>query len=187
MQRTFVLYSKLFVTFCFLAACTGDDGPTGPAGAGGPAGPTGPTGPAGPTGQTGIENFTSALSGANEVPAVTTTAAGTATISLVGPTLLYRIDVTDITDVTGVHIHGPAAAGVNTGILVNLCGRGSAPACETGTVNGVLASGATTSVSSISFDSLVVLLRNGNTYVNVHTTVNGGGELRGQITSLVMQ
>ncbi len=184
MQRPFVLSTKLFVTFCFLAACTGDAGPTGPAGAAGGAGPTGPTGPTGPA---GIENFTSALSGANEVPAVTTTAAGTATISVVGPTLLYRIDVTDITDVTGVHIHGPAAAGANAGILVNLCGRGSSPACATGTVNGVLVSGTVLSVSNISFDSLLVLFRNGNSYVNVHTTGIPGGEIRGQVTTLAMQ
>jgi len=30
-------------------------------------------------------------------------------------------------------------------------------------------------------DSLAVLLRNGNAYVNVHTAANPNGEIRGQI------
>ena len=179
MKHTLVGCAMVLTTLGFLAACTGDDGPTGPAGATGEAGVTGPAGPAG---QTGIENFTAGLNGTNQVPANASTAAGTASISLIGPTLLYRVDVTNITDVTGVHIHGPAAAGVNTGILVNLCGRGSSPACATGTVNGVLVSGTVASVSGISFDSLLVLFRNGNSYVNVHTTGIPGGEIRGQVT-----
>lgn len=136
-------------------------------------------------GPTEVETFTANLSGTNEVPAVTTTATGTATLSLVGPSLLYRIDVANITDVTASHIHGPGAAGTNAGVRMFLCGSGGGtpqgtPACATGTVNGMLASGVGVAVSGMSFDSLLVLLRNGNAYVNVHTTVNGGGEIRGQ-------
>ena len=95
--------------------------------------------------------------------------------------MLFRIDVAGITDVSAVHIHGPAAADANAGVLVGLCNSGSAPACAAGTVDGVLASGTAGSVSGVSFDSLLVLLRNGNAYVNVHTTANPGGEIRGQI------
>ena len=168
----------VLTTLGLIAACSGDDGPVGTAGTAGAAGSAGPAGPA------AIENFTSALAGTNEVPANASTAAGTATISVVGPILVYRIDVTDITDVTGAHIHGPAAAGTNTGIFVNLCGRGSAPACATGTVNGVLVSGTATPESNISVDSMLVLFRNENSYVNVHTTAIPGGELRGQITTM---
>jgi hypothetical protein len=39
-------------------------------------------------------------------------------------------------------------------------------------------------VSNISFDSVLVLLRNGNAYVNVHTTAVPGGEIRGQIVKV---
>ena len=53
---------------------------------------------------------------------------------------------------------------------------------HTGTVNGVLVAGAATR-SRIPFDSLVVLMRNGNAYVNLHTTAFPGGEIRGQITN----
>jgi hypothetical protein len=31
-------------------------------------------------------------------------------------------------------------------------------------------------------DSLVTLMRTGNAYVNVHTSANKGGEIRGQLT-----
>ncbi|HXF95476.1 MAG TPA: CHRD domain-containing protein [Gemmatimonadales bacterium] len=129
-----------------------------------------------------VETFTAALSGAAERPnPVTTTATGSATISIVGPTLLYRIDVANISNVTAAHIHGPADTGGTAGVRVNLCGAGSSPACATGTVNGVLVAGSATNVAGISFDSLVVLLRNRQAYVNVHTSANPGGEIRGQV------
>ncbi len=142
-------------------------------------------------GPTEVETFTAALSGANEVPARTTPATGTATLSAVGGVLLYRIDVTGITNVFASHIHGPAPAGQNTGIILNFCGTGApAPACVSGT--GVLASGVATPLPAVRFDSLLVLLRNGQAYVNVHTNDGNatpnegagdfpGGEIRGQI------
>ena len=83
---------------------------------------------------------------------------------------------------SGVHIHGPAAAGATSGIVVDLCGRGVAPACATGTVNGVLVSGIAAAVSGMSLADLLVLFRNETTYVNVHTAAVGGGEIRGQVT-----
>ena len=180
MQATFVRPAALFVTCCFLVACEGEVGPTGPAGAAGPAGTAGSTGPAGPAGQPGIANFTAALSEANVVGGTGSTATGTASFSVVGQTLLFSIDVTDLTDVTAVHIHGPAAAGVNGGVIQGLCNSDDGPVCKTGTVNGVLAAGAAPR-SRIPFDSLVVLMGNGNAYVNLHTTAFGGGEIRGQI------
>ena len=87
----------------------------------------------------------------------------------------------DITDVTAAHIHGSAAEGENEGVIQGLCNSDDGPVCKTGTVNGVLVAGAAAR-SRIPFDSLVVLLRNGNAYVNVHTTAFPGGEIRGQIT-----
>lgn len=163
MRTSIVRTLGTLVAVCSMVACEGD------------------AGPAGPEGDPGIESFTATLSAASEVTPNASTATGTAEISVVGPTLLYRIDVQGITDVTAAHIHGPAGPGFNAGVRANLCGAGSSPACATGTVNGVLVTGSATSVSGISFDSLVVLLGNGNAYVNVHTVANGGGEIRGQV------
>lgn len=130
-----------------------------------------------------VTTFTAVLSPANENPAVATTASGTATLSVVGGVLLYRIDVADITNPTLAHIHAPAAAGVNAGVKVNFCGTGApAPPCATGApFTGVLTSGVATQVTGMSFDSLLVLFRTGNAYVNVHTAGNPGGEMRGQV------
>ena len=119
-----------------------------------------------------------------------------AEIAVVGPTLLFRIDVEGLENPSAAHIHGPADAANNAGVRVNLCGASGVPACATGgdePFTGVLATGTATQVAGISFDSLMVLLRNGNAYVNVHTNdgeapTNTGpgdlsaGEIRGQVT-----
>ena len=188
MKATVVRSAALFVTLCFLAACDGDTGPApaGPAGAAGAAGPAGSAGSAGPAGDPGIENFSAALSEANVVGGTGSTATGTASFSVVGQTLLFSIDVTDLTDVTAIHIHGPAAADTTGGVIQGLCNSDDGPVCKTGTVNGVLVAGAAPR-SRIPFDSLVVLMGNGNAYVNVHTVAFGGGEIRGQIGQLMMQ
>ena len=178
-MRPYIVRSvALFVAVCFLATCDGDIGPTGPAGA------TGATGPAGPTGDPGIVNFTADLNEANVVGGTGSTATGTASFSVVGQTLLYSIDVTDLVDVTKVHIHGPAAVDANASVIQDLCSAGDALPCNATTpLTGVLVAGAAPG-SKISFDSLVVLMGNGMAYVNVHTNAFGGGEIRGQIATV---
>ncbi len=161
----------VLTTLSLIAACSGDAGPVGPAGAAGPA---------------AIENFTADLNEANVVGGTGSTATGTASFSVVGQTLLFSIDVTGVTDVTAVHIHGPAAVGVNGGVVQGLCNSDDGPACATGTVNGVLVAGAAPR-SRIAFDELVVMMRDGDSYVNVHTTAFPGGEIRGQVTAVAMQ
>lgn len=162
-----MMRSKWFAAFAVLAmlgACEDDDDGTSPQ----------------------IENFTATLSGAAERPTpVVTTATGTATFSVVGPTLLYRIDVADIDSVTQAHIHAPGDTGASVGVRVDLCSSGPTPPCATTTPNpftGVLISGATINVTGgFPFDSLLVWMRTGRAYVNVHTTPFGAGEIRGQI------
>jgi hypothetical protein len=146
-----------------------------------------------PVGPEEREGFAATLSGAGEVPANASTATGEAEITIVGPTLLYRVDVAGLSNPIMAHIHGPAAADENAGILVNLCGTPATPACATGApYTGVLTAGTASNVVGIPFDSLTALLRNGNAYVNVHTNDNMGaqntgpgdlavGEIRGQI------
>lgn len=176
-----VLFAAGIAVAAVVAGCTGDIGPTGPAGEAGPAGPAGPTGPAGPA---GVEVFRATLSGANEVPASGSAATGTATVTLVGGQLIYRVDVGNIANVTAAHIHGPAAAGVNAGVRVNFYVPPAGTPPISFTTTATLAQGVAALPSVISQDSLVALLRNGNVYANVHTSAFGGGEIRGQFAKV---
>jgi hypothetical protein len=138
-------------------------------------------------------SFSATLSGAEEVPAVPTTATGTATLDIVGSAITYTVNVTNLENAVVSHIH-IAPDGQNGPVNMNLCGTGDPlPACVSGT--GVLATGTNgTTEGGITFDSLVSAIRAGNAYVNVHTddgmgqqnTGPGdmiGGEIRGQIVA----
>ena len=127
----------------------------------------------------GPERFSATLTGASEVPPVTTTATGTAVVEFTTTSLIDTVNVTGSTNVTLAHIHGPAAAGVNAGIILNLNPN-------TSVTTGLLASGTVTATTSetVSMDSLKALNRNGNAYVNVHNTANPGGHIRGQLVRL---
>lgn len=142
--------------------------------------------PAGPA-----TSFTATLSGANEVPAVTTTATGTATLSVSGTQITYTINVTNLQNAVLGHIH-LAATGVNGPVRLNLCGTGAPePACTSGT--GVLATGTNGTTLGVTFEELLDAMRTGGAYVNVHTFADGctpgapgcnpGGEIRGQVVA----
>ncbi|OLC69903.1 MAG: hypothetical protein AUH78_22535 [Gemmatimonadetes bacterium 13_1_40CM_4_69_8] len=132
-------------------------------------------------GPTTNERFVATLSGANEVPAVTTTATGTAEFTVFNglPGIFFKVDVKGpfADSVILAHIHGPADPTGNAAVIVNLfLGPNAGPA-----ITGTLAEGVLPTPSRITFDSVLVLLRAGKAYVNVHTKTNGGGEIRGQI------
>lgn len=95
--------------------------------------------------------------------------------------LYYRLLVRDIEDVTAAHIHVGQPG--EDGDVVALLFSGD-PAGE---FNGQLAEGVITEADLTGplagdMDDLIALLESGGLYVNVHTVVNPGGEIRGQIT-----
>jgi len=112
-----------------------------------------------------------ALSGANEVPAVITTATGLALIRLTtNKTLFARITINalEATDaLTAAHIH-TGAAGTNGGVIVPLASSAA---------DFVLPFLRIPSIS----DANIALIQTGLVYVNVHSTVRPGGVVRGQI------
>lgn len=132
--------------------------------------------------------YSAELSGAKEVPPVMTPAMGEATFMLSpdGTVLTYKLTVSNLTNVTAAHIH-LAPAGVNGPIVVGLFG-GSIP----GLFTGVLAEGTITSanlggsLAGMPLSALITQMNAGNTYVNVHTMANPGGEMRGQIELQVL-
>jgi hypothetical protein len=125
--------------------------------------------------------YVAQMSGANEVPAVTGNASGTATFTLEGKTLSYVVTANGLSgNAVASHIHG-GAAGTNGGILFPF----NAAAVQTGQVaSGLidLTQPVSNGTSSISGDSLLKLLNSGQLYTNVHTAAHPGGEIRGQIT-----
>ena len=129
------------------------------------------------------ERFTATLSGASVRPTpIVTTATGTAQFTYVADlkTLFYRIDLAGIDSVTLAHIHAPADTAGNAGVALNLYTGPTKGPGFTGTLaQGV--GGDLGAPAGMTLDSLLVVLRNGNAYVNVHTRAHPAGEIRGQL------
>ncbi len=121
------------------------------------------------------------LTGASEVPPVETQASGDATVFVdEAGTLGFEVNVADIENVTASHIH-LGAEGEN-GPVVAFLFQGE----FSGT--GTLATGTLTDedligpLEGLTLEHLMYQMEQGNTYVNVHTTQNPGGEIRGQLS-----
>lgn len=134
-------------------------------------------------------NFRTHLKGENEVPnPVETNAQGQATFKLSqdGESIHYKLIVANIENVMMAHIHN-APAGENGGVVVWLYPSSPPPQLIEGRFQGVLAEGTITaddlvgSLAGQSLEDLLDEMKAGNTYVNVHTPQNPGGEVRGQI------
>jgi len=93
-------------------------------------------------------------------------------------------------NVTQAHIHGPSnGPGNSTGIVVSICGTGKAPyTCQTGTNTPWMFSmtGLVATTTKYSDAQIWGFIKSGNSYVNVHTNAFPGGEVRGQVTQLMM-
>src|SRR2546422_11627250 len=68
------------------------------------------------------ERFTATLSGANEGPAVTSTATGTATFTYLSDigSVFYRLDLPGIDSAVLAHIQGPADNATKASVLITL-------------------------------------------------------------------
>jgi len=132
------------------------------------------------------QHFTAKLSGNNEVPPITSKSSGTAAFDLnaAGTQMKYTLNVTNIDKVIAAHIHQGSST-ANGPIVVNLF----IPSGPTGKVSGTLTQSSINSTSLIGplkgkqMTDLIKLINSGNAYVNVHTSQNPAGEVRGQISS----
>lgn len=131
-------------------------------------------------GLTAERTFTVALTPAEEVPAPRpTSATGLAQVILYASRIEFQLSAQNITGITMAHIH-EGATGVAGPIRATLFMPGSA----TGSVNGSFASGRLEDGNlpgGVTVQSLKALILSGNTYVDVHTTANPAGEIRGQL------
>ena len=134
-------------------------------------------------------NFTTHLSGDNEVPARDTNATGQVIVHINKDesSIHFKIIVANVrANITGSHFHmGPS--GTNAGVVVNLLNTSDFPPETNAPVNGILAEGNITAsdLSGVFADKplshLISAIRAGEIYVNVHTTTYRGGEVRGQL------
>jgi hypothetical protein len=106
------------------------------------------------------------LTGSNQVPPVTSPASGSGTVTVnADHTVSARIVVVDMTP-TAAHIH-MAAPGANGPVIV--------PFVKQGENTFVAADGAKMT------EEQYRAYKSGNTYVNVHSAKNPGGEVRAQL------
>lgn len=141
-----------------------------------------------------IVNFSATMTPAGE-PSVTgsPTGSGTFTATLDTSTGVFTWKATFSglsSPVNNGHIHGPFLPGTSGSAKVILDFHSSAIPGETfdgfggtsGSATGSIVLNAnTTGLVGITGDSLKSLLLSGNTYVNIHTQQNPGGEIRAQI------
>jgi hypothetical protein len=125
----------------------------------------------------GAQIFRALMSGANEEPPVPTAASGRAIMALSADTstMYYRLTVSDIMSITMAHIH-QAPPGVNGPIVHWLYDPSgvNAPGGPFDPDNPV--------AGALPFSTADILnLVAGDYYVNVHTSSNPGGEIRGQL------
>ena len=141
-----VLYSSLLVTLLGLGACSMK--------------------PMMPNSNTSA--MTTRLSGASEVPPVTSSASGTVEANLNKriSELSWTVTYSGLSGpATGAHFHGPAMAGANAGVVVPITGSLTSP------IRGV---------ASLTAAQAADLMA-GKWYVNLHTAANPNGEIRGQL------
>ena len=135
-------------------------------------------------GSVGITTVNAVLSGAQEVPPIISAASGSATVTIDAARANINVTTTTqgfATPVTASHIHfGPT--GTNGSVLFSLF---AAPGVLPATLAKNLTSVDFTPAAAngvITFADAVNAILSGNTYINVHTQANLGGEIRGQLT-----
>jgi len=140
-------------------------------------------------GSSPANNFSAQLMGANETPAVSTTATGAATVALNGTTVNYTASGTGLSgNAIGAHIH-IGAVGVAGPVIVDFAAITPLPAGTTTSISGSFTAANIKNPTNpplnppvVTLDDLMAQIRAGNAYVNIHTAAHSGGEIRGQLT-----
>ncbi len=117
-----------------------------------------------------VQLFTAVLTGAAERPnPVDTPARGEGWAALDGDTLTWYVVYRNLKGpLTMAHIHGPADVNSAAGVIVDLT---PTPGATQGVIRG----------SAVVGQTVKDALTQGRAYFNIHTTVHGGGEIRGQL------
>lgn len=123
--------------------------------------------------QTPAVNFSAVLSGADEVPAVSTAATGSVTATLQGRSLTIKGTFSGLSAAPSeAHIH-EGAAGANGPVVFPL------------TIQTVTTDSGSFNQTTELTDAQVNILESDRYYINVHTTNYPDGEIRGQLERLL--
>jgi len=121
----------------------------------------------------GLEVYTATLNAANEPTAVVSTATGTAIVTVLGNQVTWKVDIiSPIDSITLGHIHRRHPDSTAGNVRVDFV-----PAPTGLDFTGTATVGSQADVA----DSVLVLMRQGRGYVNIHTKVYPGGEIRGTL------
>jgi len=115
------------------------------------------------------EKMKATLDGKAETPPNASTGKGTADIDYDAATkkLTWKLTYSGLTGpATAAHFHGPAEPGKNAGVAVAIPNATTSPNDGSATLT----------------DAQAADLLAGKYYVNIHTSANPGGEIRGQVT-----
>ena len=144
------------------------------------------TGASAATGVTAVpgKTYTADLSGKDVVPAVETTATGSAsfTVDATSTRIQFVLSVTNLTDVIAARVRVGKPGGNGSGVLILYPGP-----TRSGAFTGNLSGGSFSASTLIgilagkTIADFVALITSGQAYVNVGTVKNPGGEIRGQI------
>lgn len=115
-----------------------------------------------------VETYEATLAASQEVPPANSSGGGKAEVQVNTDTyaLTWKVTYAGLTGAaTAGHIHGPAAAGANAGVVVPFANVGTQP------VSGQAR------ITAAQYGDLAA----GLWYVNIHTPTYPGGEIRGQL------
>ena len=133
------------------------------------------------------QTFSATLSGKDEVPPTKSIANGTAKflVNENDSQISYWVNLTGLKKIIQAHIHN-GTSGQNGDVLVNLSNSKSAKNLDnpeiqlTGTITKDNLQGP---LKGRDLSDLLVVIRNGQAYVNAHTEIYPKGAIRGQIMS----
>jgi hypothetical protein len=144
--------------------------------------------------------FTTTLAGANEVPLVVSPGTGLATVILDAAAQTLQVNVTFsglTSNDVAAHIHCCAPLGTNAGVATTVP---AFPGFPLGVTSGTYSSAVFDLTQSLIYNPAFVTLQGGTiagaeaaliagiqagqTYLNIHTVTNMGGEIRGQLTAV---
>jgi hypothetical protein len=134
--------------------------------------------------QSQVVTLKATLTGGEETPGIATGAHGDATVVIdrAAQTVKYEVNIYNLpSGITGSHIH-VSPIGVAGPIILNF----TVPTAVSGDfqLSGTLTAGDVVQRQAngiLTFDDAIFSIASGVAYVNVHTQINPGGEIRGQL------